>query len=588
MLLNYDFLEFVDEPQRNTSLTSAIDKALADKKLARQNKPRVRVLGKAMPLSKFLDAVGDEISRLKYDMSHKTIKGSTIESSNLISIYKKIASGLPFGTISAFRPFKNDFIKDFTEDERDALIYAYKSGADPKNADIVAKYWLSKSVDIDPFNPIKVVDFFHPQPENGKETTKFKKYKDMIEDIYVKLSKTLGRFYVDQFMKKEATMRDFMSSKEFVKRYRYTRKENMERTQQLKDIMNIDRDFIGYIEVLGYWKDNPKDNILPDKEVSFFVFQNEPSSAFDLKNHLLIWGKQFRQAAICYGGQLMANKNKTYRIDLISTSPDSFGEVWAKFTGIKFSVPSDLPQALTRINDSVYTFLSRNKEGIGLNKIVKTKLKATCMPFDYSKLGIGPIGEDIRSDIKAKQRNARCYGHPKVFFLDSMIERQKEAIKRIEARKCAISDDFKQGMKRNIQVNNLVNAMLKGKKVSRTLIAKVLANTIDTDAGYCFISPTDLAAQLGNISPRVSKSIITAIEQAEGVRLNYALIDKISYNSLHNTLNFIFDIDNPLSDQVFEQLVIEVPREALKDVKLPQIKNVLSAQIFDGAYQFKG
>ncbi|GHR24465.1 hypothetical protein JP0094_01980 [Helicobacter pylori] len=63
MLLNYDFLEFVDEPQRNT-LTSAIDKALADKKLARQNKPSVRVLGKAMPLSKFLDAVGDEISRL--------------------------------------------------------------------------------------------------------------------------------------------------------------------------------------------------------------------------------------------------------------------------------------------------------------------------------------------------------------------------------------------------------------------------------------------------------------------------------------------------------------------------------------------
>ncbi|RKU88019.1 hypothetical protein DB320_08285, partial [Helicobacter pylori] len=102
--------------------------ALADRKLARQNKPSVRVLGKAMPLSKFLDAVGDEISRLKYDMSHKTIKGSTIESSNLISIYKKIASGLPFGTISAFRPFKEAFIKDFTEKERELLIEAYKSG----------------------------------------------------------------------------------------------------------------------------------------------------------------------------------------------------------------------------------------------------------------------------------------------------------------------------------------------------------------------------------------------------------------------------------------------------------------------------
>ncbi len=119
--------------------------------------------------------------------------------------------------------------------------------------------------------------------------------------------------------------------------------------------------------------------------------------------------------------------------------------------------------------------------------------------------------------------------------------------------------------------------------MSKTLLAKALANTTDTDASYCFIS--DLAAQLDNISLRASKSIITA--QAEGVRLTYALIDKISYNSLHNSLGFVFDIDNPLSDQKFEELVIEVPREALKNVKLPQIKNALTAQIFDGAYQFK-
>ncbi|WP_120881071.1 hypothetical protein [Helicobacter pylori] len=592
MLLNYDFLEFVDEPQkRNTSLTSAIDKALADRKLARQNKPKVRVLGKAMPLSKFLDTFGEELSRLKREQNTETIKGSTIESANLISIYKKIASGLPFGTISAFRPFKDAFYKDFTEKEQNALIYAYKSGADPKNADIIAEYWLSQSVDLDPYDPIKVDEFFHPQPENGKETTKFKNYKDMIEDIYATLYNKLGNFYADKFFKKNATMRDLMSSDKFVERYRYTRKENMARTQQLKDLLNIDRDFIGYIEVLGYWKDNPKDNILPDKEVSFFVFQNEPSSTFDLKNHLLIWGKQFRQAAICYGGQMLANKNKTYRIDLISCRPNSFGEVWAKFTGIKFSVPSDLPQALTRINDSVYTFLSRYKEGIGLNKlamnkVVKTELKATCMPFDYSKLDIETIGEDIRSNIKALQKMSRGYGHPKEFFLDAMIERQENAIKRIEARKCAVSDDFRQGMKRNIKVNNLVKALRQGKKVSRTLIAKVLANTIDTDAGYCFIS--DLATQLNNISPRLSKSIVTAIEQAQGLRLTYALIDKVTYNSLHNILSFIFDIDNPLSDQSLNQLVIEVPREALKNVKLPQIKNVLTAQIFDGAYQFRG
>ncbi len=377
-----------------------------------------------------------------------------------------------------------------------------------------------------------------------------------------------------------------MSSDKFVKKYRYTRKENMERTQQLKSILDSERDFIGYIQVLGYWKDNPKDNILPDKEVSFFVFQNEPSSTFDLKDHLQVWGAEFNQAAICYGGQMLANKNKTYRIDLISTSPGSYGKVWAKFTGIRFSVPSDLPQALTRINDSVYTFLSKYKGGLGINKIVKTELKATCMPFDYSKLGIETIGEEIRGNIKALQKITRGYGHPKEFFLDAMVERQENAIKHIEARKCAVSDDYRQGMKRNILVSKIAKAMRQGKKVSRTLIAKVLANTIDTNAWYCFIS--DLATQLGNISPRLSKSIVTAIEQAEGIRLTYALIDRVSYNSLHNTLYFIFDIDNPLNDQVFEELVVEVQREALKNVKLPQIKNVLTSQIFDGAYQFRG
>ncbi len=121
--------------------------------------------------------------------------------------------------------------------------------------------------------------------------------------------------------------------------------------------------------------------------------------------------------------------------------------------------------------------------------------------------------------------------------------------------------------------------------MNKTLLAKALANTTDTGAGYCFIS--DLAAQLDNISLRASKSIITAIEQAEGVRLTHALIDKVTYNSLHNSLSFIFDIDNPLNGQAFDELVIEVPRKALKNVKLPQIKNALTAQIFESAYQFK-
>ncbi|GAA6980423.1 hypothetical protein ID0084_04180 [Helicobacter pylori] len=156
MLLNYGFLEFENEPQRNTSLTGAIDKALADKKLARQNAPRVRIKG-GLSLRETLDAFGDELSRLKYDMSHKTIKGSTIESSNLVSIYKKIASGLPFGTISAFRPFKDAFIKDFTEKERELLVEAYKSGFKVSQLDKVAKKW---NDDPNPIDVYRLADAF--------------------------------------------------------------------------------------------------------------------------------------------------------------------------------------------------------------------------------------------------------------------------------------------------------------------------------------------------------------------------------------------------------------------------------------------
>ncbi|MCQ2680868.1 hypothetical protein JT129_02845 [Helicobacter pylori] len=565
MLLNYDFLELVDEPQRNTSLslTASIDKALADKKLARQNKPSVKVLGKAMPLSKFLDAVGDEISRLKYDMSHKTIKGSTIESANLNNILKKIKSGLPFGTISAFRPFKPAFEKDFTEKQQKALISAYKSGFDPKNADKVAQYWQNKPTKIDLHEPIKAKDFF-------KGNT----------NIYRTLRNLFGQKFMNSYIapKSETTMKDLMSSDKFVKKYRYTHKDNMKRTRQLKSLLDSKRHFLGYIQVIGYWKENLENDLLPDKETSFFVFANEPSSTFDLASYLLLLARLFNQAAICY-----CDNAKTDKVELVSTLPNDFGDVWAKFTDITFSVPNELPHSLTRLQNKVYTFFDKQGKdnyGVFFDEISTTKIKAMSIPKIADEF-YRHLENRVKSFIRARQ----YHGSPRTFDADDIEKYELQAIKERENRKKVLNASFRQSYENALKVNNLVKAMRQGKKVSRTLLAKVLANTIDTDAGYCFIS--DLATQLDNISPRLSKSIVTAIEQAQGIRLTYALIDKVSYNSLHNILSFIFDIDNPLSDQEFEELVIEVPREVLKNVKLPQIKNVLTSQIFDGAYQFK-
>ncbi|MGN8374192.1 hypothetical protein ACR9JR_00720 [Helicobacter pylori] len=563
MLLNYDFLEFIDdEPQRNTSLTASIDKALADRKLARQNKPKVRIK-EGLSLRATLDAFGEELSRLKREQNKETIKGSTIKSANLNSIVNKIKSGLPFGTISAFRPFKDAFIKDFTDEEQKALISAYKSGYSKADADKITQYWQNKPAKIDLHKPIKAKDFF-------KGNT----------NIYRTLRNLFGQKFMDSYIapKSETTMKDFMSSDKFVKKYRFTQKDNMKRTRQLKSLLDSKRHFVGYIQVIGYWKESLKDDLIPDKETSFFVFTNEPSSTFDLASYLLLLARLFNQAAICY-----CDNAKTDKVELVSTLPSEFGEVWAKFTDITFTIP--LTQSLTRLHNKVYTFFEKQDKdnyGVFFDELSKTQIKA----MSVKKITDGfyrHLENGIKSFIKATQYR----GSPRTFDVDDIEKYELQAIKERENRKKVLNASFRQSYENVLKLNKVANAMLQGKKVSRTEIAKVLANTTDTDAGYCFISPTDLATQLGNISPRLSKSIVTAIEQAEGVRLTYALIDKVTYNSLHNTLSFILDIDNPLSDQAFEELVIEVPREALKNVKLPQIKNVLTAQIFDGAYQFK-
>ncbi|WRB11913.1 hypothetical protein KVJ86_00160 [Helicobacter pylori] len=577
MLLSYDFLEFengkTENRTRDYSLTKAIDKELEAKRLAKSTRPRVKVK-EGLSLRATLDAFGDEISRLKREQNTETIKGSTIEATSLGQILKKIKSGLPFGTISATRHFKDAFYKDFTEKERELLIEAYKSGYKASQLDKVSKNWNNDPNHID---ASLLADAF------------LREYRT----IALKLSTALGKSFVSKFLnpESEATMKDFMSSDKFVKKYRYTQKDNMERTRQLKSLLDKKRHFLGYVQVTGYWKENTNDALLPDKETSFFVFSHQPMSlSFDLASELLLLGRHFNQEAICYCENAIVLQNDRYQVELVSTLPNDFGDVWATFDSITFSTPSDLPNALTRLQDQVYTFFKKHPEKdkyeiLFEDLVVKTKITAMKLPIDFDeRLEVANL---VKASIRDRQTCSRANGYQKLFFADEIESWERDAVFRREKLKCITSKSYRQSYTHNIKVRKVVNAMLKGKKVSRTEIAKALANTIDTDAGYCFISPTDLATQLDSISIRLSKSIVTAIEQAEGVRLTYALIDKVTYNSLHNSLNFIFDIDNPLSDQAFEELVVEVPREALKNVKLPQIKNILSAQIFDGAYHFK-
>ncbi|MGL2792013.1 hypothetical protein ACQJ84_06420 [Helicobacter pylori] len=421
MLLNYDFLE-------------------------RMEGSKVRAIDEKM---KFLHC-SNSIDRLILSYKMNPIKGSTIESANLSRVVSKIKNRLPFGTISAFRPFKPEFITDFTEEERERLIEAYKSGYKHSKADRVTKNWNDDPNSID-------AHYYADAFLRGNGT------------IYAKLCKGLRKPFVNKFLnpKSEAPMKGFMSSKEFVKRYRYTSKDNMERTRQPKSFLNFKRDFLGYIEVVGYWKESLKDDLLPDKETSFFVFQNEPSDTFNLKKTLLVLARAFSQAAICYCQNASANE-----VDLISTEPGSYGEVWDTFNGIAFSVPAQLP-----LKDKVYTFFKKQPNsgyGIDFGGIAKTQIKAAILPIDRLS---EPFESYIVGSIKGRQSMARAYGYPKVFTIDEVNGWEKETIKSRDYERQNLSKTYRLSAKQNLEIIKISNALAQGKSVSVGLIASVLNNT---------------------------------------------------------------------------------------------------------------
>ncbi len=154
---------------------------------------------------------------------------------------------------------------------------------------------------------------------------------------------------------------------------------------------------------------------------------------------------------------------------------------------------------------------------------------------------------------------------------------------------------------------------------------RTILSVIDADMERGFIPPKDLLKQLEKISASLSKDIVIVIKQVEKLELNYALIDNIQHNtldftfivgdslsvqSLYVTFDLVIDMDRPMSEQFlnhigelgsFEsreqalewvrlsqtKLIIEAPREALKNAELSQIEEILTGCIFNGAYRFQ-
>ncbi|NHB49796.1 hypothetical protein EXS86_04730 [Helicobacter pylori] len=603
MLLDYDFLLLLNDesgkPTRYYYLLQDFEKDFVASEVA-QNRAKQfvkEIIGSKKASKTKNSAI--EVSNTKAS----AIGSETIGSCDLKKACEKIKSGLPFGIISAFKPFKDAFYRDFNHNEQKLLIGAAKSGCIQSDADKLTQlktrllYWQDKSVKVDWDKPILIKDFF-----------KGNNY------LYRRLCFLLWKHFMDRFFKNnaKASVKDFISSKEFVSKYRYTPKQNTERAKKLQSYLESKRDFIGFVQTLNSLKDSPQDPFLPDEEISFLVFANEPTIIFNLRDYLLVLAQIFNQQAICYC-------ESKFPIELINASPGKdFNKTQDSFSDIKFSTPNQLEQSLNALKNKLAAFFSKHPDkhnGIEFNEIVKTQIEALYMPQssdgfdDFRK----HLEDSIKSFIRAKKNR---YGFPRIFDVADIEQEEREVIEWREKERAS-----KQSYKQNLQINKIANDLKRDKVVDKRTILSV----IDADLERGFIPPKDLLKQLEKISASLSKDIVIAIKQVEKLELNYALIDNIQHNtldftfiigdslsvqSLYVTFNLVIDMDRPMSEQFlnhigelgsFEsreralecvrlsqtKLIIETPRETLKNAELSQIEEILTGCIFNGAYRLQ-
>ncbi|WQS00220.1 hypothetical protein KVE62_04735 [Helicobacter pylori] len=606
MLLDYDFLLLLNDESGNPTkyyhLLQDFERDFVAREVA-QNKTK-RFVKEIIGSEKDSKDSALEVSNTKIS----AIENETIGSGDLKKVCEKIKSALPFGIISAFKPFKDAFYRDFNNNEQKLLIGAAKSGCIQSSADRVTQlktrllYWQDKSVKVDWDKPIGINDFF-----KGNDY------------LYRKFCFLLGKHFMDRFLKNnaKASVKDFISSKEFVAKYRYTPNQNTQRAKKLQSYLEGKRDFIGFVQTLNSLKNNPLDPFLPNEETSFLVFSNEPTIIFNLRDYLLVLAQIFNQQAICYC-------ESKCPIELINASPGKdFNKAQDSFSDIKFSTPNQLEQSLNALKNKISAFFSKHPDkhsGMEFNEMAKTQIEALYMP--QSSDGFDSFRKDLEDSIKSFIRAKKNrYGFPKIFDVADIEQEERKVIEWREKERAS-----KQSYQQNLQINQIANDLKHDKIVDKRTILSV----IDADLERGFIPPKDLLKQLEKISASLSKDIVIAIKQVEKLELNYALIDNIQHNTLDDTLDFTFiigdslsiqslyvtfdlviDIDRPMSEQFLNhigelgsfkysreqalecvrltqaKLIVEVPREALKNAQLSQIEEILTGCIFNGAYRLQ-
>ncbi|MFP6077243.1 hypothetical protein ACLF9Z_03160 [Helicobacter pylori] len=276
---------------------------------------------------------------------------------------------------------------------------------------------------------------------------------------------------------------------------------------QIRSFLINKREFIGFVEI-----------IIGPSESLFFVYENEPSTTFNLKNYLLVLAKiHCNPTAICYCENKQDTQNTdTKEIKFLRTRTHFF---WKEFGSTKVKIgisnPKTFWDSLLELRNEFYSFvLDENpiedyKDFLIKNKkIINDRISITLYPhndcfvdnkYSSSDFRINSTFEKHMEDIKSHYKRFR-----ETFLLDYSETLPSETINKLKARVIEERDQqkeknetYKQSSAQNFKINEIAENLKSGKIVGERIISNALsyASKEYTGSSYCFIDPKDLETQ---------------------------------------------------------------------------------------------
>ncbi|GAA8491458.1 hypothetical protein KKKH50_11190 [Helicobacter pylori] len=274
-------------------------------------------------------------------------------------------------------------------------------------------------------------------------------------------------------------------------------------------------------------------------ESLFFVYENEPSTTFNLKNFLLVLAEYIYSGKIYYcENKQDKNTHNMKNIKLLSTRRHDFGKDLDSID-VELSNPNTFVQSLLKLGSFLHGKTIESFDNL------KNYPPITLPPFT-----LPPLQTPV--EIEEHRKNT--------IFYNSLHYRQSSA--------------------QNIKINEIANDLESGKIVGKKIISDALLGVVSC----CFMDDKnlkDLKKLLSQDQINLSNVITTAINNSfiNEINLTSAIIDKIEYHFRDNTFHFIFNVSNNFLSRK-SRLTIEVPRVALENIKLPDMKETYVNQLY--------